>query len=236
MPPGSRALLTVVALASAVPALCQDLVAVAPAQAKVEYEDARVRVVRLRVPPGGSIPRHDRPARVVVSLTPNDVRTSLADGTTRLVRTSAGDVAWSEPARRSVTNLAAVPLENVIVELKAALEPARPRSGPPAPPPTTYLDDPRHRWAFENQYVRVYDVRIPPGETTTFHRHAYDSVAVFVSGGRVATQVEGAPWGRPESIEAGGAAFAADANTPLTHRVRNEGTSDYRVILVQLLH
>lgn len=51
----------------------QDLVAVASQAATVEYEDARIRVVRLRIPPGGSLPMHDRPAEyrvIAVQLLP----------------------------------------------------------------------------------------------------------------------------------------------------------------------
>ena len=211
----------------------QDLVLVAPTAARVEYEDARVRVVRLRVAPGGSLPMHDRPARVVIPLTANDVRILRADGTTSVTRTDAHQVAWSEPTRRAVLNMA-TPLENIVVELKKATSPATAVPRPPVAPPPEYLADPMHRWLFENQYVRVYDVRIPPGEITAEHRHAFDSVVVYVSGGRVATQVQGQPWGRTETIAAG-VRYAADASTPVSHRVRNDGTTEYHVIIVQLL-
>ena len=211
----------------------QDLVAVTPDAAKVEYEDARVRVVRLRIAPNASLPMHDRPARVVIPLTPNDVRIWRADGTTSTTRTAADRVAWSEPTRRSVTNLADSTLENIIVELKTASAPA-PAAQPPVPAPPEYLADSRHRWLFENLYVRVYDVRIAPGEATEFHRHAYDAVSVFVSGGLVAVQPEGGPWGKTETIVPG-VAFRADSKKPFVHRVRNDGTSEYHVILVQLL-
>lgn len=212
----------------------QDLVVVAPEATTVEYEDARIRVVRLRVPPGGALPMHDRPARVVIPLTRNDVRITRADGTTSVTRTDAYRVAWSEPTRRSVANLD-TPLENIVFELKTARAPGAAVTQPPAPPPPSYLVDPRHRWLFENQYVRVYDVRIPPGEMTSLHRHALDSVSVYVSGGRVATQRDGQPWGQTETIIRGNVAYAADANQPFLHRVRNDGTAEYHVILVQLL-
>lgn len=212
----------------------QDLVTVAPDAARVEYEDPHIRIVRLRIAPNASLPIHARPARVVIPLTPNDVLISHADGTTRTTRTAAHSVAWSEPTRRGVTNLASSALENLIVELKMASTPAKSANASlPAPP--DYLAEPRHRWLFENQYVRVYDVRIPPGEMTEFHRHAYDGVAVFVSGGLVASQVPGEPWGTTERVVARGVAFSADSKKPTVHRVRNDGTTDYHVILVQLL-
>lgn len=220
--------------AAALPAFCQDLVAVAPQAAKVEYEDARVRVVRLKIAANESLAMHDRPARVVIPLTPNDVRTTRADGTTSSVHAAAGKPAWSGPGRRSVTNLD-VPLENIVVELKKATEAGKALTHPPEPQPSGYLNEHFHHWLFENQYVRVYDVRIPPGETTDFHIHAFDSVFVTVSGGTVATQTKDQPWTKAANVVPGGVDFSADAKQPRTHRVRNEGKAEYHVVVVQFL-
>ena len=215
------------------PALAQDLVAVAPRNAKIEYEDARVRVVRLKLAPSETLPMHDRPARVVISLTPNNVRTTRSDGTTSNVRTTAGSLAWSGPARRSVQNLDA-PLENVIVELKTAKEPAQALSGPPEPHPVDYLDDPFHRWALENQYVRVYDIRVPAGATTEFHKHALDTVFVLITDEFYSEQTQGGAWKKPEKSLAGEVSFSPDSKKTRVHRVRNEAKSEFHVIAVQL--
>ena len=212
----------------------QDLVAVAPEYAKVEYEDARVRVVRLQIPQHASVVTHDRPRRVVVSLSANHVALTRPDGTRSVTRTEAGSVAWSEPAVRSVSNLGDA-LENIVVELKQADVPGRAAANPPPAPPVTYLSEPRHGWLLENQYIRVYDVRIPPGETTTFHRHAYDQVVVYVSGGVVSEQLDGQPWGRPRPIAPHAVSFSANAGKPMQHRVRNDGKAEYHVVLVQFL-
>ncbi len=221
-------------VAVALPALCQDLVTVAPHAVEVVFENARVRVVRLRIAPQASLPMHERPARVVIPLTPGEVRVTRPDGTTSVVRTAAGNVAWGEPARRSVINLAG-PLENIVVELKKTTIPAKPLAHPPVPRPAGYLEERFHHWAFENQYVRVYDVRIPPGGTTDFHVHAFDTVFVNVSGGSDAEQKPGQAWEKPVREERGAVEFSPDAKHPRTHRVRNEGTAEYHVIAVQFL-
>lgn len=224
--------LTLAALSST--ARPQDLLTVAPQAAKVEYEDARIRVVRLHIPAEGQLPMHDRPSRVVITLTPNDVTTTRPDGTSSHVRAAAGTATWSEPARRSVINLGGA-LENVIVELKGDLAPAQPLTHAPVPSPTRYLDERFHRWLFENQYVRVYDVRIPPGETTDYHLHALDTVIVRVSPGETREQKKGGSWGPAEKSEPGRVDFSADSRSPRTHRVRNEGSTQFHVILVQIL-
>lgn len=215
-------------------AAAQDLVAVAPELAKVEYEDARVRVVRLHIPEHASLPIHDRPRRVVVSLTANDVKLTRADGTSSETHTKAGTVAWSESAVRSVQNLGG-PIENIVVELKNAGQPAQQVTTEPASPPADYLRDPLHHWAWENQYVRVYDVRVARGETSGFHRHAYDQLAIFVSGGLTSVQLEGQSWGPTKTVQAGSLSFAGNAALPITHRLRNDGAANYRVVLVQFL-
>jgi hypothetical protein len=229
-----KVLLTLAALGQISEAVGQDLRAVSPELAKVEYEDARVRVVRLRIPEHASLPTHDRPRRVVVSLTANNVLLTRPNGQTSVTRTEAGTIAWSEPAARSVLNLGA-PVENVVIELKRADEPADPLAEPIANPSEEYLSDPWHKWVLENQYVRVYDVRLPPGATTAFHRHAYDQVAVHVSGGLVSEQVEGQPWGQPKTIEPRSVSFSGHAAKAMTHRVRNDGKTEYHVALVQFL-
>ena len=214
------------------PQAAQDLVAVAPNAATVEYEDARIRVVRLRMAANTSSPMHDRPRRVVIPLTENDVRITREGGDVSTTQVPAHRAAWSEPGRRSVQNLAK-PFENVIVELKTAATAGVPATSPSTQAPD-YLSDRYHRWLFENQYVRVFDVRIPPGASTEFHRHALDGVSVRITGGVVAVQREGQPWESATKIESGTVAVDLDSKAPFVHRVRNDGQAEYHVILVQV--
>ncbi len=207
---------------------------VAPQAAKVEYEDAHVRVVRLKLAPGEKLPMHDRPNRVVIPLTDNDVTTTGADGKSHEVKAPAGVAAWSGPGKRSVENHA-TPLENIVVELKNATEPAKPLQGPPTPRPPEWLEEKYHRWQFEKQYVRVYDVRIPPGVTCDFHLHALDAVAVEISGGFEGQQPKGGEWMKPNNDPPGTVFALHDRGKPRIHRVRNEdATREFHVVLVQL--
>ena len=240
MNPGRRAWLAALATVLlvprvAVPVAAQDLGDVAPQAVTIEHEDARIRVLRLRVAPQATLPLHQRPARVVVSLTANDALVTDAAGAERRVRTQPGEAGWGEPVSRRLANLAGKPLENVIVEIKDAPAAAVALPAPPSPRPAEYLEEPLHRWAFENQYVRVFDVRVPPGETTAFHYHALDAVYVHLSGGRIAAQVRGEPWAAATDIAAGTVLIAADAQRPFTHRVRNQGSQEVHLIAVQLL-
>ena len=215
-------------------ALAQDLVAVAPQAAKVEYEDARFRIVRLKIAPNETLAMHDRPYRVIIPLTPGDARLTLPDGRTSISRTQAGHVTFSGPGKRSVTNVGDA-IENVLIEFKKIDAPGKPLSQPPDPKPANYLDDPFHHWLLENQYVRIYDARVPPGATTAFHLHALDTVRVVLSGQPVSTQIEGKDWSPSSMAPTGSALYMADSAKPYKHRLRNDGKGEYHVIIVQLL-
>ena len=54
-------------------------------------------------------------------------------------------------------------------------------------------------------------------------------------GVRATAQVQGQPWGKPGKDEPGAIEYSADLKKPRTHRVRNEGKTEYHVIAVQLL-
>lgn len=212
-------------------AVGQDLVSIAPKNAKVVYEDARIRVVRLQIAANQTLPMQDRPTRVVICLTRNDVVLTAPDGTQRTLHVAAGNMGWSGPGRRSVRNLEA-PLENVIVEIKNAHEPARPVTNRASD--TEALVESHHRLVVDNQYVRVYDVRIPPGSVTEYHRHAYDTVSVRVSGAVAAEQRKGGEWSMPHTAAPGEAEMVEYAHAPLVHRVRNLGEQEFHVVLVEL--
>ena len=41
-------------------------------------------------------------------------------------------------------------------------------------------DEPRHRPLLENEFVRVFDFQLRPGETTLYHRHNEDTFCVAI--------------------------------------------------------
>jgi hypothetical protein len=41
-------------------------------------------------------------------------------------------------------------------------------------------DEPMHKPVFENQYIRLLNVVIPPGDTSLYHKHSLPSVFVFL--------------------------------------------------------
>jgi len=91
-------------------------------------------------------------------------------------------------------------------------------------------DEPRHRRRFEDDHVRVYDVLIPPGDTTLYHHHTEDTFYVAVNDAVVRNQVWGAAEAREGTALAGTAMCLGHRARPLIHQVHNAGTAEMRLV------
>jgi hypothetical protein len=95
--------------------------------------------------------------------------------------------------------------------------------------------EPRHHNVFENNYVRVLDVQIPPGDTSEFHKHETPSVFIVLQPTKTGSQVL--------QEESKATALAKDASisfegfytTPRIHRVWNEDTILFHVMDIEIL-
>lgn len=91
-------------------------------------------------------------------------------------------------------------------------------------------DEPRHRRRFENGLVRVYDVAVPPGDTTLYHRHTEDTFYVAVNEATVCDRTFGVHGERTGTALAGSLLCRAHRNKPLIHQVTNVGQGEMRLI------
>ena len=100
-------------------ALAQDIVLVSPATAKVEYEDANIRVIRSHFEPGASAPMHSHPPRIVIALKTGTLRLSKPDGSSIVppVDPQQRPLALG-PETHAVANIGNTPVENIEIELK----------------------------------------------------------------------------------------------------------------------
>ena len=116
----SRAILGLAVLAaSAVPALAQDPLKVAPETYSVVFENDQVRVLRAVVAPSAKTPMHEHPANVVIPLTDAVVRFTLPDGTTQDVQLTRGTPVWGPAGMHAGENVSQAKGEVIIVELKS---------------------------------------------------------------------------------------------------------------------
>ena len=95
-------------------------------------------------------------------------------------------------------------------------------------------DEPRHHNVFENNFVRILDVRIKPGDTTLYHIHATPSVFIYFTNSKVGSKIINQP-------AASGVNIAGNINydsltTPRIHRVWNEDTSWFHVMDVEIVN
>ena len=95
-------------------------------------------------------------------------------------------------------------------------------------------DEPRHRQALQNQYIRLLDVIIPPGDTTLFHKHSIPSLFVYYTNTLTATQVKGGPWNKDQTSE-GKVLFRFYSPDSIVHRVANLDTVPFHVVDIEIL-
>jgi hypothetical protein len=94
--------------------------------------------------------------------------------------------------------------------------------------------EPRHKVALENEYIRLLDVRVLPGDTSLFHIHEITSFFIPLSVTAIGSEVKGQP--RQESkLIAGATWYNGFENGPLIHRVWNSDTNVLHVIDLELL-
>lgn len=94
--------------------------------------------------------------------------------------------------------------------------------------------EPRHKKVLENKYIRLLDVRIPPGDTTLFHIHSTPSLFLHFTNTVVCLQAKGEVWVKGENNE-GNASYRSFVNDTLVHRVSNCDTVPFHVTDIEIL-
>ena len=91
-----------------------------PADAKVEFENESIIVVRVRMAPHEKTPMHDiTSARLVVWLTDAHLRDTHPDGSANETHRRAGAIDWVDVQRHAGENLSHEPLEFLAIVPKA---------------------------------------------------------------------------------------------------------------------
>jgi quercetin dioxygenase-like cupin family protein len=95
-----------------------DPVKVDPEHHKVEFENDRVRVVRINFKPHDKTKQHEHPNGVAIYLTDAKAKFTLADGKTREGGGKRGEVTWAAAEKHTVEKTGDKPAEIILVELK----------------------------------------------------------------------------------------------------------------------
>ena len=104
---------------------------------------------------------------------------------------------------------------------------ARTQSADDALDPVRVAPD-THKIAFENAFVRVLEVHIPPGKTEPRHRHPH-GLSVYFTDWTVKVTADGRA---PETHQRKSGTFAW--NEAITHTVENVGKTEGHVLRIEL--
>ena len=95
--------------------------------------------------------------------------------------------------------------------------------------------EPHHKTLLINNYVRLLDVHIKPGDTTLYHTHAAPSIMVHLTKSIIGIQMMGQAIMPPSEVLQGKTSFAAYDVKPITHRVYNAGKNVFHVMDIELV-
>jgi len=127
-----RALFTVLfVVAVALPALAQDATKVDSKHYKVESENSRVRIVRVKYGPHEKSVMHSHPDLVAIFQNDGRVKFTYPNGKSEEIEMKAGQVVFEKATRHLPENMTDRDMEVILVELKT------PKPRPAAKKPTT---------------------------------------------------------------------------------------------------
>ncbi len=107
----------------------------------------------------------------------------------------------------------------------AAARLTRAQAQPDALDPIRVAGD-THKLAFENAFVRVLDVRLPPGKLEPRHRHPH-GLSVYFTDWDAKVTLDG---GKPELRKAGSFAWSE----AIVHTIENAGSSEGHILRIEL--
>jgi hypothetical protein len=96
----------------------QDAVKVDAKHYKVDFENDKVRVLRITYGPGEKSVMHDHPAGMAVFLTDLQVKFTYPDGKTEQVDAKTGQTRFNKAGKHLPENTGTKPFELILVELK----------------------------------------------------------------------------------------------------------------------
>ena len=96
----------------------KDAVIADPKHYSVEFENDKVRIIRIKYGPGEKSVMHTHGPNASIILTEGSMRMTDVDGTSEDVSFEVGGVAWADGEEHLPENLGDGPVEVVLVELK----------------------------------------------------------------------------------------------------------------------
>ena len=99
--------------------------------------------------------------------------------------------------------------------------------------PVRMAEEPHHHLVFENETVRIFQPRIPSGESTLEHLHTEDDLTICISGSSMRTHGPGADWGRAgQPCTPGQVSVGEYAGKRSSHVVQNAGSGTFQLVAI----
>jgi quercetin dioxygenase-like cupin family protein len=204
---------------------------------EVVLDNARARVEKFVLPPGGSTGRHTHPADRLLVFVKGGVLRSVSSGRATLWR--EGRVVWEsagEPADEGSQNAGTAPIVMIWVTLKPATAAA---ASPPAhrEPPDLHLNYPNipGEDLLENDRVVVQRFTVNPGQWEGVHAHRPNMLYIHIKGGQWAERTKRAPaHPYPESSPDGEVGWMRTVDISEGHESGNIGKEPIDLIWVTL--
>lgn len=202
----------------------QDVMKVAPGAAKVEFENAQIRVLRFTEQPGAKLAMHSHPAYIDVGFTDSSGRYTFPDGKTEEMKSKAGEVNFSKGVTHTAVNLSKSTDESIMVELKT-----KPAGVAVNGAGDQLKADPKGtKLVLENEYVRVLRTVVPAHGKLAMHSHPAH-VVIYMNGVSArATMADG------KTQEANVPARGIRALGATKHVMENLGDTPTEAIVIEL--
>lgn len=214
-----------ISICAAQTTMAQDPVKVDAKHYKVEFENDRVRVLRVNYGPKEKSVMHQHPAGVAIFMTDAHSKFNLSGGKTEERHSKAGEVMWTPAGSHLPESLSDQPFEVILVEIKGR---KAAKSASAAADDAVKVDAERHKVEFENAEVRVLRGNIGPRDKTLMHGHPAN-VVIFLTDARVKST---SPDGKTEEAEAKAGQIVW--REQLKHASENLSDQPLEVIVVEL--
>jgi predicted metal-dependent enzyme (double-stranded beta helix superfamily) len=100
-------------------------------------------------------------------------------------------------------------------------------------PSTSINSEPHHKRLLYTNDLRLWDVALPPGQSTQPFAHEYDVATVVIGDGTLNIQRNGEAQPSPGSNARGAVIVAEHTRAPAMYRIENTGTTEYRALEIE---
>jgi quercetin dioxygenase-like cupin family protein len=222
----SLSLISCILALAAITISAQDTLKVNSDSVTLKFENDRVRVLESVLKPGARENTHSHPRYVTYVIGAGTVR-NHRDGTTSDYRFKKGEVLYRDPLTHWAENIGRTAPHVIMFELKnvdASGEPFRVR----AEQDPIKLSPQYYKVPVDNEYVRVLEYRLKPGQKEPLHSHPC-GIVYYTSGAK--WRVVSADGKTTESETTAEEVIWRD---PTTHAVENVGKTEARAIALEL--